>query len=100
MSEEKQQDSNSVLIGNKPFISYVKSVTIQFKAKNREEVIVKARGKQINRAIDIVEFVKKRALKDLNLETTKIKIDSNEFENKQGKKVNVSFVEITLSRKK
>lgn len=92
-------DSNIILIGDKPFMNYVKSIVIQFKALNREEVVVKARGKYTNKAIDLAEFVRKKILADRNLEIKNVRIDSEEKENKEGKMVNVSMIEITLGRK-
>lgn len=97
MTNEKQD--NVVFIGVKPFMNYVTSVAIQFTTKNMKEVIVKARGRSINRAVDVVEAVRKRFLKDKNLDISNIKIDSEELENKEGKKINVSIIEITLAKK-
>ena len=97
MTNEK--DDNVVFIGVKPFMIYVTSVAMQFTTKDMNEVIVKARGKSINRAVDVVEAVRKRFLKDKNLDVKEIKIDSEELENKEGKKINVSTIEITLAKK-
>ena len=47
---------NTVLIGNKPVMNYVLAVVTQFNAGN-SEVIVKARGKAIVRAVDTAEIV-------------------------------------------
>ena len=94
-----KENDNIVYIGTKPFMNYVTSVVMQFTTKKRDEVTIKARGKFINRAVDIVEVVKRRFLKDQNLKIKEIKIDSEEFENKEGKQVRVSTIEITLSRK-
>ena len=97
MTEEK--DSNVVFVGIKPFMNYVTSVVMQFTTKNQKEVIIKARGKYISRAVDINEIVRKKFLKDKNLNIKEIKIDSEELENKYGKKTNVSTIEITLGEK-
>lgn len=93
------KDDNVVFIGTKPFMNYVTGVVMQFTTKNMREVIVKARGKSISRAVDVAEVVRKKFLKDRNLEIKNVKIDSEEMENKEGKKTNVSTIEITLSRK-
>ena len=99
MTDEKpKEDNNVVYIGTKPFMNYVSSVTMQFTVKKRDEVIIKARGKFINRAVDIAEIVRKRFLKDQDIKIKDIKIDSEEFKNKEGKEVNVSTIEITLSK--
>lgn len=89
---------NSIFIGNKAFMNYVTAVVMQFTTKDAEEVIIKARGKFISRAVDIAEVASKRFL-DGKVEVTNIKIDSEEFENKEGKQVRVSTIEITLKKK-
>ena len=99
MTENTQEEKdNVVFIGGKPFMNYVTGVVMQFTTHNAPEVIIKARGKFISKAVDVAEVAKKRFLKDQNISTKDIKIDSEEFENKEGKKVNVSIIEITLSR--
>ena len=99
MTDEEKKDENIVFIGSKPFMNYVTSVAIQFTAKNRKEVVIKARGKFINRAVDVAEVTRKKFLQDKNITLKDIKIDSEELENKEGKRVNVSIIEITLAKK-
>ncbi len=97
MAEEtKKQDDNIVYIGTKPFMNYVSSVDMQFNIKERSEVIIKARGKFINRAVDVAEVSRKRGSRDKRIEVKDIKIASEEFENQDGKKINISTIEITL----
>jgi len=98
-SKDAGVDTNVVLIGSKPFINYVKGVVLQIKTKGNKEVTIKARGKFINRAVDVAEAVRKKFLKEQNLQIKNIAIDSQELENKKGKKVNVSMIEITLAKK-
>jgi DNA-binding protein len=97
--KQKQADENVVFIGNKPFMNYVTGVVMQFTTKGSKEVVVKARGKFISRAVDVAEVATKRFLEGHNVEVKDIQIDSEEFENKEGKKVNVSTIEITLAKK-
>lgn len=97
--ERKRTDDNVVFIGNKPFMNYVTGVVMQFTTKGSNEVIVKARGKFISRAVDVAEVAAKKFLKEQNITVKNIKIDSEEFENKEGRKVNVSIIEITLAKK-
>jgi len=89
---------NSIFIGSKPFMNYVTSVVMQFTTKNATEVIIKARGKFISRAVDVSEVAAKRFLSN-QVEMKDIKIDSEEFENKEGKQVRVSTIEIVLAKK-
>ena len=87
-----------MFIGNKPFMNYVTGVVMQFTTKGASEVVVKARGKFISRAVDVAEVARKRFLND-TIDIKDIKVDSEEFENKEGRQVRVSNVEITLSKK-
>ncbi len=89
---------NSIFIGNKPFMNYVTGVVMQFTTKGADEVIVKARGKFIARAVDVAEVATKRFLNG-QVETKNIIIDSEEFQNKEGRDVRVSSIEIVIGRK-
>jgi len=91
-------DDNSIFIGAKPFMNYVTGVVMQFTTKGAEAVVVKARGKFISRAVDVAEVAAKRFL-DGAVSVRDIRIDSEEFENKEGRQVRVSTVEITLGKK-
>ena len=103
MAEEKETrtktDDNVIYIGNKPFMNYVTGVVMQFTTKGSNEVIIKARGKFISRAVDVAEVAAKRFLKEQNISVKDIKIDSEEFQNKEGRNVSVSTVDITLTKK-
>lgn len=88
---------NSIFVGTKPFMNYVTGVVIQFTTKDAQEVLIKARGKFISRAVDVAEISIKRFLKD-RIRIKNISIDSEEFENKEGKDVHVSTIEIILER--
>jgi len=90
-------EDNSIFIGGKPFMNYVTAIVMQFTTKNEDEVIVKARGKFISRAVDVAEIAAKRFLEG-SVAIKDIKIDSEEFENKEGKQVRVSTIELTLGK--
>jgi archaea-specific DNA-binding protein len=90
-------EDNSIFIGPKPFMNYVTSVVMQFTTKGAHEVFVKARGKFIARAVDVAEVAVKRFLKD-QIQISNIRIDSEDFKNKEGREVRVSIIEITLHR--
>ncbi len=99
MTEQKRSDENTVFIGTKPFMNYVTAVVMQFTTKGAKEVIVRARGKFISRAVDVAEVCTKRFMKDQNIAVKDIKIDSEEFENAEKRKVNVSTIDIVLGKK-
>jgi archaea-specific DNA-binding protein len=88
---------NSIFIGGKPFMNYVTSVVMQFTTKNAEDVIIKARGKFISRAVDVAEVATKRFLKD-QVKVKDILIDSEEFKNTEGRQIRVSTIEIVIGR--
>ena len=91
-------DDHSIFIGDKPFMNYVTGVVMQFTLKGAKEVGIKARGKFISRAVDVAEVARKRFL-DNAVDIREIKIDSEEFQNKEGRQVRVSNIEIYLIRK-
>ena len=91
-------NDHTVFIGNKPFMNYVTGVVMQFTTQGVDEVVIKARGKFISRAVDIAEVSYKRFLEG-QVEVKDIQINSEQFQNKEGKQVRVSTIEIFLKRK-
>lgn len=71
---------------------------MQFTTQGAEIVTVKARGKFISRAVDIVEVARKRFLED-SVELGEVRTDSEEFKNNEGKQIRVSTIELELKRK-
>ena len=98
MTDEVNTQDNSIFIGGKPFMNYVTGVVMQFTTKGAAEVIIKARGKFIARAVDVAEVAAKRFLEEA-VKVKGIAINSEEFQNKEGKDVRVSSIEITLGKK-
>lgn len=93
-------ESNEIFIGNKPFMKYVIATIMQLKDEKNNSAIIKARGKFISRAVDVAEVVKKNIKeKDNLLINNEIKISTEEFINEENKKINVSTIEISLSKK-
>ena len=93
--EETKSEEHSIFIGGKPFMNYVTGVVIQFN-KGANEVTIKARGKFISKGVDVAEVARRKFLEDKNVSVKNIFIGSEEFENKEGKMVNVSVIEIIL----
>ena len=94
----KKSSENSVFIGGKPFMNYVTGVVMQFTTKGANEVTVKSRGKFISKAVDVAEVARRKFLSEHNVTVKDVKIGSEEFENKEGKTVNVSILEIVLKK--
>jgi DNA-binding protein len=96
--KSKTTDENTIFVGNKPPMSYVLAVVTQFSNNGSDDVIVKARGRAISRAVDTVEIFRNRFMK--NAEIKDIKIGTEEMTNEEGRTSNVSSIEIFLSKEK
>ena len=96
--ERNPEKDNTIFIGIKPFMNYVTGVVMQFKNKSQTEVIVSARGKFISKAVDVVEVARRTFLKDENIQIKDIKINSEQFENKEGRRIFVSSIDIILTK--
>ncbi|MGC9133160.1 MAG: DNA-binding protein Alba [Nanopusillaceae archaeon] len=92
-------EQSVIYIGNKPFMNYVTAVVMQFTSQEAKEVVIKARGRFISRAVDVAEVVRKKFLAG-QVEISSIKIDSEERQvDQSGKKRRVSTIEIVISKK-
>lgn len=88
------ENDNVVFIGSKHLMNYVNSIGMQL--RENPEVIIKARGKFISKAVDIVEVARRQA-QDIKINIKDIKIATEEYEN-QGRKVKVSTIDIILTK--
>ncbi len=86
---------NVIYVGNKPPMNYVLAVVTQMNSGSNE-VAIKARGRAISRAVDVAEIVRRRFMPDAQLKD--IKIATEEVTNEEGNKINVSSIEIYLSK--
>jgi len=86
---------NIVFIGRKPVMNYVTACLTVFNA-GANEVCVKARGRSICRAVDTVELLRRAFIKGLGLK--QIKIGTEEMIREEGRKSNVSTIEITVAK--
>lgn len=94
---QKTTKEHSIFIGAKPFMNYVTGVIMQFN-QGAEEVTIKARGKFISKGVDVGEVARRKFLQDQNVTVKNVSVGSEEFENKEGKMVNVSVIEIVLKK--
>lgn len=93
----EKPDDNIIYVGAKPFMNYVTGVVMQFTTQEAEQVLIKARGKFISKAVDIVEAASRRFLEG-QVNVNDIKIGSEEFTNQEGRQVRVSTIEIFLKK--
>ncbi|AWX32701.1 DNA-binding protein Alba [Methanosphaera sp. BMS] len=88
-------EENIVYIGNKPVMNYVLAVVTQMNS-GVSEVVLKARGRAISRAVDVAEIVRNRFISDVDV--SNIEISTEEIVGNEGTSSNVSAIEIKLSK--
>lgn len=76
-------------------MAYVLGVITQF-SEGKPEVIIKARGRAISRAVDVAEIVRRRFAQDVEIKA--IDIGTEERELQDGSKINVSTMQIVLAK--
>ena len=96
--EKGKTDENTIFVGSKPPMSYVLAVITQFNTSGSDEVVIKARGRAISRAVDTAEIVRNRFITDAKVKN--INISTESMTNEEGRTSNVSSIEICLTTKK
>ena len=88
-------ESNTIFVGSKPVMNYVLAVVTQFN-EGSNQVLLRARGKAISRAVDAAEIVRNRFVPDSDV--VDIQISTEEIENYNNEKTNVSIIEILIEK--
>ena len=88
-------ENNTIFVGSKPVMNYVLAVVTQFN-EGSDSVLLRARGKAISRAVDTAEIVRNRFVPDSDV--TDIQISTEEIENFNSEKTNVSIIEILIEK--
>ena len=96
--EETTQTENVVLIGRKPVMNYV-TACITFFNSGEKQVVVKARGRAICRAVDTVELLRRAFIQDLEIQHIDISTEEL-FRAEGGQKSNISTMEIAVTKTK
>ncbi|MGA2783379.1 MAG: DNA-binding protein Alba [Candidatus Bathyarchaeia archaeon] len=86
---------NLVRIGQKPTMNYVTACVTLFNSGN-EEVMVRARGQAIEKAIDTVQMLRRGFLKHVNIMS--INLGSEDVTRLDGTRGIISIIEILLSQ--
>jgi DNA-binding protein len=87
---------NTIFIGQKPIMAYVTAIVMQFNSGSKE-LTVKARGRVISQAVDVVEVCRRRFMANqLNIPEIKI---GTEMLGEAGQLRPVSTIEIKLTKK-
>lgn len=93
--EQEKLEENVILVGRKPSMAYVLGVVTQF-SDGKPEVHIKARGRAVSRAVDVAEIVRRRFAQDAKIKNIEIGTEERELQN--GTKINVSTIDIVLSK--
>ena len=88
------ENENVIYVGSKPTMNYVLAVITQFHS-GAKQVIVKARGRAISKAVDVVEIVRNKFMNDVK--PVKIEVMTEEIETEKGTR-NISTMTITLEK--
>lgn len=94
MSDKKD---NVIFIGRKTAMNYVMACFTVIQS-DQKEIIIKARGRAISRAVDVAEILKNRFMQG-QVEIEKILIGTETIESKDRGTFSVSTVEITIKVK-
>ena len=92
---QKSETRNIIPVGKKPIMTYVNSTLTQL--SSLPVVTVTARGKSITAAVDVSQFILKR-MDFVGYKIDDVRIASNLLESNDGKKRNVSSIEIDIMR--
>jgi archaea-specific DNA-binding protein len=95
MTAKEESEENVIYVGNKPPMSYVLAVVTQFNSGSTE-VVIKARGRAISRAVDAAEITRNRFVTDAKIK--EIRIGTEAITNEEGRTSNVSSIEIALTK--
>ncbi len=86
---------NQVLVGKKPLMNYVVACLTLFN-NGENEVILRARGRAISKAVDAAEMLRRVFMKRLIVKS--ISIGSDEVQRFEGGTRSVSILEIALNK--
>jgi DNA-binding protein len=91
--EEEDASANVVRIGKKPTMNYVVACVTLFNT-GAPEVMVRARGQSINRAVETVEMLRRAFFKNVQIHS--VNIGTEEVQRDDGSMASLSTIEITL----
>ena len=84
-----------VVVGRKPVMRYALAVLTSFN-RGSTEVVVRGRGRAVAKCVDVVNVLRRSFYRDLKVEDVKLGTDQLQLGDKT---VNVSFIEIRISRR-
>jgi len=92
----KRRNDNTVFVGSKPLNAYVLACVTQF-SEGADEIMIKARGRAISRAVDVAEILRHKFMPD-SVELVDVIISTEKIEDSERGPTNVSAIEIKLRK--
>ena len=89
------KERNVIFVGTKPIMTYVTATLTQL--SNQPTVTIKARGKRITQAVDVSQMIVKR-MNTVGYTISDVRTASDSLLSQDGKKRNVSTIEIDISQ--
>lgn len=86
---------NVVFVGSKPPMNYILAVVTLFNGGS-PNVVLRARGKAISRAVDVAELVRNKFVEKCTVES--VRIGTERVTDEGRRSVNVSSIEIHLAK--
>ena len=90
---EETKERNVIFVGTKPLMTYVTATLTQL--STQPTVTIKARGKRITQAVDVSQMIVKR-MNTVGYKVSDVRIASDSLTSQDGKKRNVSTIEIDI----
>jgi len=91
--KKRRIEDNVIYIGKKGVMNYVMAAVTKLN-RGQKDIHIKARGRSISKAVDVVQFLKNRF--ETSLKIKAIEIGTDEVDADEGGKINVSTIVITV----
>lgn len=91
----RRMEDNVIYVGKKEVMNYVMAAITQMN-KGEKDIHVKARGRSISKAVDVVQLLKNRF--ETGIVIKNIEIGTEEVEADEGGKIKVSTIDIVMHK--
>ena len=95
VEKTETKERNVIFVGTKPIMTYVTATLTQL--STQPTVTIKARGKRITQAVDVSQMIVKR-MNTVGYTVSDVRIASDSLISQDGKKRNVSTMEIDITQ--
>lgn len=91
---QQTEEDNVIFVGNKPPMNYVIAVLTEF--KKTHEVVIKARGRSISKAVETAEIVRNKFLQQAEVIDIKLGLE-HIIDDKTNKPMDIPSIEIYMA---